>query len=116
MEHYLGLTPKKGLYKSTIRKDNKPTVSFYRNKKGELIYKDFGYPEHCGNFITMVMIKFGCSYGKALQIIANDFNIISRNNITVNKPLIKYTEEKFEDSGASVIQVEIKEYTQKELD
>lgn len=116
MEHYLGLTPKKGLFKSTLRRDANPTVSFYRNKKGELIYKDFGCPEHCGNFITMVMIKFGCSYGKALQIIANDFNIISNNNIPVNKSIIKYTEEKFEDSGPAIIQVEIKDFTEKELE
>lgn len=61
MEHYLGITPRKGLFKSPLRKDVKPTVAFFRNSKGELIYKDFG-SDHYGNFVSIVMIKFNCSY------------------------------------------------------
>lgn len=41
MEHYLGIPVKKGLFKSPLRNDSKPTCSFYRNRKGDLIFKDF---------------------------------------------------------------------------
>lgn len=37
MEHYLGVPVKKGLLKSPLRQDNKPTCAFYRNKK-EILY------------------------------------------------------------------------------
>lgn len=41
MEHYLGITPKKGLFRSPLRKDINATCSFYRNRKGDLIFKDW---------------------------------------------------------------------------
>lgn len=41
MEHYLGIPVKKGLFKSPLRQDSKPTCAFYRNRKGDLIFKDF---------------------------------------------------------------------------
>lgn len=41
MEHYLGIHVRKGLVKSPLRRDSKPTCSFYRNKvSGRLIFKD----------------------------------------------------------------------------
>ena len=52
MSTYLGLPIKKGLQISPIRKDRRPTVSFYRNKNGDLIYHDFGNGFH-GNFIAV---------------------------------------------------------------
>ena len=66
MEHYLGVPVKKGLLKSPLRQDNKPTCAFYRNKKGDLIFKDFR-GDFSGNFISVVMYKFQCSYGKSLN-------------------------------------------------
>lgn len=107
MEHYLGIPVKKGLFKSPLRQDSKPTCAFYRNRKGDLIFKDFRGDFH-GNFISVVMYKFDCPYGKALQIIANDFGIVSRKNLTINKPLIKYTNQKFNDTTQAVIQIEDK--------
>lgn len=114
MEHYLGLPVKKGLFKSPLRSDSRPTCAFYRNKKGDLIFHDFRGCFH-GNFITVVMHKFQCSYGKALSIIANDFGIISRPKLTVNPPLIKYTNAKFTETHDAVIQVEIKDFDDHEL-
>ena len=72
MEHYLGIPVKKGLFKSPLRKDSKPTASFFRNKKGDLIFHDFR-GDFYGNFISVVIELFQCSYYKALKIIANDF-------------------------------------------
>lgn len=116
MEHYLGAPVRKGLLKSPLRNDNKPTCAFYRSKKsGRLIFKDFaGF--FIGDFVSVVMYKFNCSYGKALQIIANDFGIIHNKNLTVNEPLIKYSNTKFEDTTDAVIQVEVKDFEPYELD
>lgn len=116
MEHYLGVPVRKGLFISPLRNDRRPTASFYRsNKTGRLIFKDFG-TDFSGDFITVVMYKFSCSYGKALQIIANDFGIISNKHLTVNQPLIKYSNTKFEETSDAQIQVEIKPFEQYELD
>ena len=41
MSFYLGIPIKKGLFCSPLRKHNTPTCSFYRNKQGDLIFKDF---------------------------------------------------------------------------
>ena len=54
MEHYLGIPVKKGLFKSPLRNDKNPTCAFYRNKNGDIIFKDFG-SSFCGNFISVVM-------------------------------------------------------------
>jgi hypothetical protein len=115
MEHYLGVPVKKGLLKSPLRQDNKPTCAFYRNKKGDLIFKDFR-GDFSGNFISVVMYKFQCSYGKALNIIANDFGIVSRPKLQVNPLLIKYTNKKFEETQEAIIQIEVKDFEQYELD
>lgn len=116
MEYYTGIPCKKGLFISKMRPDSRPTVSYYRNNKtGRLIYKDFGngFTADC---IGVVMHKYNCTYGKALSIIANDFNIITNNKLEVNKPLIKLSNTKFEDIGDAIIQVEIKDFSQYELD
>lgn len=39
--HY-GVPIKHGLFCSTLRQDNHPTVSLHRNKSGHLMMKDFG--------------------------------------------------------------------------
>lgn len=68
-----------------------------------------------GNFISVVMYKFSCSYSKALTIIANDFGIIKKPNLQVNPPLIKYTNTEFKETQEAVIQVEIKDFEDYEL-
>ena len=116
MEHYLGVPVKKGLFRSPLRQDNRPTCAFYRsNKTGRLLVKDFGN-NFSGDFVSVVMEKFRCSYGKALQTIANDFGIISSKHLVKNEPLIEYTNTKFEETTGAIIQVELKEFDQYELD
>ena len=112
MTYYLGIPVKKGLFKSPLRKDKSPTCSFYRNKSGELIFKDFNGSFY-GNFVAVVMYKYGLSYYKALNQIAIDFGLINGQPAKVKKiPTV----EKFIDTGTSDIRVEIKEYSKKELD
>ena len=114
MEHYLGIPCKKGLFKNPLRKDNNPTASFYRNNKGQLLFKDFR-GDFCGDVFAVVMEKFNCSFYTALQIIANDFNIINRKDFKKNKPKLEYTDSKFEESKSATIQVEIRPFQEYEL-
>ena len=115
LTHYLGIPVRKGLYKSPLRRDERPTVSFYKSKtNGRIMYKDFGNG-FCGDFVSVVMCKFNCSYYKALQIIANDFGIIHRKDMTVNKAKMSYDGSTFEDTGSAVIQVEIRNFTESDL-
>lgn len=113
MEFYLGIPVKKGLFISPLRRDNSPTCSFYRNKTGELIFHDFSGAFY-GNFISVVMYKYKCDYGKALKIIAEDFGL---RKSSTKKETIKIPESstKFQSSGPADIKVEIKDYTEKEL-
>ncbi len=48
MYTYYGQPVKKGLFMSKVRKDNRPTVAYYKNSKGRLIIKDFG-SSYCGD-------------------------------------------------------------------
>lgn len=110
MTYYLGIPVKKGLFKSPLRGDHVPTCSFFRNKAGELIFKDFSGAFY-GNFINVVMYKYQCNYYKALKIIASDFGLIGTS---IKKTPIK-VQETFKDSGQAVINVEIQDFTEQEL-
>lgn len=114
MEYYLGIPVKKGLHKSPLRNDSTPTCSFYRNKSGELIFKDFR-GDFYGNFINVVMYKYNCTYYKALQIIAQDFQLVKS---TSDKPKAKPVEStnKFVDTGPAMIQIEMQDFTKSELE
>lgn len=115
MEFYLGIHVKKGLHVSPLRNDKKPTASFYRNKKGDLIFHDFGGNFH-GNFISVVMILFNCSYYKALKIIANDFKLVEFKNYTPNLPKIEYSGVQYkEEQSTALIQIENQEFSESDL-
>ena len=115
MEYYLGIPVAKKLYRNPLRKDNKPTCSFYRNKSGELIFKDFSGVFY-GNFISVVMFKYSCTYHQALRIIANDFGLIHDNKIPKNKGKLNVNAPVFRDDGAAIIQVEIKDFSKSEIE
>ena len=115
MEHYLGI-PVKGLFKSPLRKDNTPTCSFYRDKAGRLIFKDFR-GDFYGNFVEVVKFKYNVSYHKALAIIANDFGILLNPELEKHKSCIKkYTNNVLKPSEESIIKVKVKDFTKEELD
>ncbi len=114
-EHYLGVPVKKGLFKSPsiLRKDNHPTCSFYKNKRGDLIFKDFAGIS--GDFVSIVMTIYNISYYKALNTIANDFGYIKMDNYPLNAPKLQYTGTVLKETSKAIIQVEVKDYSQKEL-
>ncbi len=48
MYTYYGQPVKKGLFRSKVRNDLRPTVAYYKNRLGRLIVKDFG-SDYCGD-------------------------------------------------------------------
>lgn len=115
LSYYLNLPIRKGLFKSPLRSDSKPTCSFYKNAKGDVIFKDFG-TDFSGNFISVVMCKYNCSYQKALRIIANDFGYINAKNLEKNTKPIEIVDKPFEESKDCIIQVKIQDFTKEDLE
>jgi DNA primase len=113
MSTYLGVPIKKGLQISPLRKDTRPTASFYRNKKGELIFHDFGIGFH-DTFIGVVMYLNNCTYSKALQIIAEDFGYIEKTSN--RKPIkVSVSNEVIEEKDDTIIQIEKQNFSDSEL-
>lgn len=114
-EFYLGVPVKKGLFCSPacLRVDKKPTCSFYKNSKGDLLFKDFAAQSFSA--FSLVMHLYNCSFPKALKIIANDFNIIPNSKLEKNIPKREYSGNVLKETEKAKIQVEIKEFSEKEL-
>jgi hypothetical protein len=111
MQHYTGLdVNSKKLFLSPVRYDNKITCAFYKSKSGILYLHDFATNEHldCWN---LVMRLFECDYYKALDIIAKDFGLIEGTYKLSTIEIIP----KLKESESSKIQVQIKDYSEKEL-
>lgn len=114
MEYYLHIPVKKGLFRSPLRRDKQPTCSFYRNKSGTLIFKDFATGQHL-NVFDVVQSIFKCDYFESLRIIANDFGIIRDNALHKNPGKINLNPIKIKDKEISKIQIEVQEFTDSEL-
>ena len=114
MEYYLHLPVKKGLFRSPLRRDKQPTCSFYRNKSGTLIFKDFATGQHL-NIFDVVQSIFKCDYFESLRIIANDFGIVRDNTLHKNPGKINLNPIKIKDKEISKIQIEVQEFTDGEL-
>lgn len=114
MEYYLHIPVKKGLFRSPLRRDKHPTCSFYRNKSGTLIFKDFATGQHL-NIFDMVQSIFRCDYFESLRIIANDFGIVQDNALHKNPGNINLNPIKIKDKEISKIQIEVQEFTDSEL-
>ena len=114
MEFYLHIPIKKGLFRSPLRKDKEPTCSFYRNGKGDLIFKDFATGQHL-NVFGVVQSLFNCDYFEALKIIANDLGIIRDKSITRNLGKINSNPVQIKDKEMSKIQIEVQDFSELEL-
>ena len=114
MEYYLHLPVKKGLFRSPLRRDKQPTCSFYRNKSGTLIFKDFATGQHL-NVFDVVQSILKCNYFESLRIIANDFGIVRDNALRKNPGKINLNPIKIKDKEISKIQIEVQEFTDSEL-
>lgn len=113
MMTYLGIPVTPGLHVSPLRNDHRPTASFHRNKNGELMFHDFGTGFHA-NFIGVVMEKYQCTFGKALQIIAEDFHLIEKiSDRKLTK--VKISNVKIEEKPETQIKIIPRDFTQNEL-
>ena len=59
---------------SDLREDKTPTASIIL-WNGNLLYKDFGHPDHTFNCFGYVQMKYNCTFIDALKIIDCDFNL-----------------------------------------
>ena len=102
----------KKLYTSCLRSDNHVTVGYYKSKSGILYMHDFATNEHidCWN---LVMRLYNCNYYEALKIIAQDFNLVASTFAKTSSPKIV---ESLKETESSTIQVQIKDFTEKELE
>ncbi len=114
MSYYLNIPIKKGLFRSPLRKDINPTCSLYRNKSGTLIFKDFATGQYL-NCFEVVQAKYNCNYFEALNIIANDFNIVHNKILHKNSDKIIDNSIKIKNNEIAKIQVEIQNFTPYEL-
>lgn len=112
---FYGIPVTKGLFKSPLREDHNPTCSYYRDKNNRLILKDFS-GAFSGDAIAVVMFKFKCSFYMALQIIANDFDIIHRPDFVKNKQKLEFSNTEIKEQNRAIIQVQIRDYQPYELD
>lgn len=114
MEFYLHIPIKKGLFRSSLRRDREPTCSFYRNSAGYLIFKDFATGQNL-NVFGVVQELFKCDYFEALRIIANDLGIVRDSSIARNPGKINDNPVTIKDREMSKIQVEVQDFTELEL-
>ena len=59
---------------SELREDKTPTASIVV-WNGNLLYKDFGHPDHAFNCFSYVQVKYNCTFIDALKVIDCDFNL-----------------------------------------
>ena len=110
MSYYLGLPVTKKLYRNPLRNDRHVTAAFWRNPQtGDLIFNDFATGIGL-DFIGVIRSKFHVSYHEALKIAARDLGLISNYSPKKIKPV-----EEFKCSSKTNIQVEIKPFSQTEL-
>lgn len=76
---YTGMRPVKKAVRSPFRKDENPSCSFYRSSSGRIYLYDFARPEFTCDFIGAAMIRYGCNYGMALRLIAEDFGLLPKS-------------------------------------
>lgn len=115
MQTYLGVPVKKGLFISPIRHDKRPTASFFRSRDGALLFHDFGIGFKA-DFVGVVRQLFNLSYSQALNKIASDFGLNNGQEQCIPKIKVSVCEETITAHEAAQIQIEMQDFTQKELD
>lgn len=85
--HYHGRFKLAVACKSSLRKDNNPSVTFFVGESGRIIYWDFrdGRGMDC---FAYVQALYNCSFRRALETIAEDFGLINKQTIKVSPKLM----------------------------
>jgi hypothetical protein len=116
MSFYLGINPDHGLHRNPLRKDRKPSASFYRdnNGDGQLRFKDWATGERL-NFVDVVMVKYQCNLDKALKIIGNDFGIISKPHYEKHERAVEFKGDILDSNASSILQGEVVPFKDKDI-
>jgi len=116
MSFYLGINPDHGLHRNPLRKDKKPSASFYRDSNGDkqLRFRDWATGEKL-NFVDVVMIKYQCNLDRALKIIGNDFDIISKPHYEKHERAIPYSGGTLASNASSILQGEVIPFKDKDI-
>lgn len=114
MSFYLGINPDNYIHVNPLRKDRKPSATFYRVKDGQLIFRDWAMGWKF-NFVDIVMYKFNVNFDKALKIIGNDFGIISKPHYVKNTPAVTYSGEKLTSNSSTLLQGEVVPFKESDL-
>ena len=101
---------------SDLREDNKPSVSIV-NFHGNLLYKDFGHPDHTFNCFGYVQKKYNINFTSALIQISNDFRLglASSNGVVQSKLPILYNK-KIEQKKVTIIQKKRRNWNKKDAE
>ena len=101
---------------SDLRKDHKPSVSIV-NFHGNLLYKDFGHPDHTFNCFGYVQKKYDLNFTKALIQISNDFGLglASSNGIVQSKTPVLYNKT-IENKKVTIIKKKRRAWKRKDAD
>jgi len=100
-------------FKSDLRQDNSPTVSIAKINNN-LLYKDFGNPNHTFNCFSYVMYKYSLSFVDCLKTISNDFglNLVGEvANVPVAVTYGRTEYERIEEKTLSKIEVRRRPWT-----
>ena len=116
MQYYTGIdVNSKKLHLSPFRSDNHITCGIYKSKKSGILYlHDFATNEHI-NCFEVVMRLYDCNYYEALDIIAQDFNLVEYNNCSVKVTTKPKIVPEIVETESCRIQIQIKDFTEEEL-
>lgn len=111
-ERYLGVSvDTSSSYVNPYRGDKDPGCRFYYSSNSRLYFKDFskGFHWDCFNIVQM---EYNCSFYKAIQIIAKDFNLIKDESFERGKSKKVQQIKK----GKISIKIKIKDWEKKDLE
>lgn len=103
-------------YTNPFRDDTHPNCFFKVSKSGILYFVDYGYPDNSYlNAVEVVMMRYGCSYRKALSHIKTDLlcNFAANSKQIIQKTVIN--KEAFNTSSTE-IKISLTKFKQSDVD
>ena len=101
---------------SDLRKDKKPSVSIV-NFHGNLLYKDFGHPDHTFNCFGYVQKKYNMNFTNALIQISNDFRLgLASSNGVVQSKLPKLYNKQIDNKKVTIIKKKRRNWNKKDAE
>ena len=95
---------------SELREDRKPSASVV-TYNGNLLYKDFGHPEHTFNCFGYVQFKYGITFTDALVKISSDFNLrLAITNGATQSKTPKLYGKQIVDKKVTIIKIKVRDW------